>query len=137
MAVETTIPFVRRQKKIKQNDMARALNVSPAYLCKVEKGIMRPTDSFKKQCALYLKSTINDLFPKKVDYSRFSLKKNPGNRLWEFRQKKGIKQNDLAKSLKCSPSYLSKVEKGHSEPTADFKKKCSKILNIREKEIFF
>ncbi len=131
----TTIPFVRRQKKIKQNDMAKALNVSPAYLCKVEKGVMEPTEKFKKQCAQYLKSRVNELFPEKVNYPRVA-KKNNGNKLWECRQKKGIKQNDMAKMLKCSPSYLSKVEKGHSDPTPEFQKRCSKVLNIRESEIF-
>jgi transcriptional regulator with XRE-family HTH domain len=133
--VVTTIPFVRRQKKIKQNDMAKALNVSPAYLCKVEKGVMEPTEKFKKQCAQYLKSRVNELFPEKVNYPRV-VKKNNGNKLWECRQKKGIKQNDMAKMLKCSPSYLSKVEKGHSDPTPEFQKRCSKVLNIRESEIF-
>lgn len=131
----TTIPFVRRQKKIKQNDMAKALNVSPAYLCKVEKGVMEPTEKFKKQCAQYLKSRVNELFPEKVNYPRV-VKKNNGNKLWECRHKKGIKQNDMAKMLKCSPSYLSKVEKGHSDPTPEFQKRCSKVLNIRESEIF-
>ncbi|HNX59995.1 MAG TPA: helix-turn-helix transcriptional regulator [Spirochaetota bacterium] len=131
----TTIPFVRRQKKIKQNDMAKALNVSPAYLCKVEKGVMEPTEKFKKQCALYLKSRVNELFPAKVNYTQVTKKKN-GNKLWECRQKKGIKQNDMAKMLKCSPSYLSKVEKGHSEPTPEFQKRCSKVLNVKESEIF-
>lgn len=132
----TTIPFVRRQKKIKQNDMAKALCVSPAYLCKVEKGVMEPTEKFKKQCALFLKSKVQDLFPEKVNYSRVTKVRNPGNKLWECRQKKGIKQNDMAKLLKCSPSYLSKVEKGHSDPTPEFQKRCSRVLNIRESEIF-
>jgi putative transcriptional regulator len=134
--VVTTIPFLRRQKKIKQNDMAKALDVSPAYLCKVEKGVMEPTDEFKKQCAAYLKTAVNELFPKKIDFVSVSKKRKAINRLWDYRQKKGVKQNDMAKMLKCSPSYLSKVEKGHSEPTSEFRKKCSKILNVRESELF-
>ena len=132
----TTIPFLRRQKKIKQNDMAKALNVSPAYLCKVEKGVMEPTELFKRQCAAFLRSTVHDLFPKKVDFIKVSKQKNAVNKLWEYRQKKSVKQNDMAKMLKCSPSYLSKVEKGHSDPTPEFRKKCSRILNVKESELF-
>jgi putative transcriptional regulator len=116
--------------------MAKALNVSPAYLCKVEKGVMEPTDLFKKQCAAFLRTTVGDLFPKKVDFVKVSKQKNVINKLWEYRQKKGVKQNDMAKMLKCSPSYLSKVEKGHSDPTPEFRKKCAKILNVREAELF-
>jgi putative transcriptional regulator len=134
--VVTTIPFVRRQKKIKQNDMAKALNVSPAYLCKVERGVMEPTERFMKQCSAYLKKPLNELFPRKFDYTKYSKQKKNGNKLWEYRQKKSIKQNDMAKLLKCSPSYLSKVEKGHSTPTIDFMKKCAKVLLVKESDIF-
>jgi transcriptional regulator with XRE-family HTH domain len=127
---------MRRQRKIKQNDMAKALNVSPAYLCKVEKGVMEPTEDFKKLCASYLKSTVKELFPRKVDFTAVTKKRKSSNKLWDYRQKKGVKQNDMAEMLKCSPSYLSKVEKGHSEPTPDFRKRCSRILNVRESELF-
>ncbi|MGL4370846.1 MAG: helix-turn-helix domain-containing protein [Spirochaetota bacterium] len=141
----TLIPYIRRAKKIKQNDMARDLSVSPAYLCKIEKGIIDPTERFKKDCSAYLKTPVSELFPdKKVDQEKIeklaSKKETKSlhgpNTLWRYRQQKGIKQNDLSRTLGCSPSYLSKVEKGHSEPTADFRKKCAKALKIKESVLF-
>lgn len=118
--------------------MAKALEVSPAYLCKIEKGIMIPSDDFKKQCASFLSVSKKELFPDKVNYSIIYAngKKNNSNKLWEYRQKKNIKQNELSKSLHCSPSYLSKIEKGNAEPTNEFKKKCAKVLNVREAILF-
>jgi len=145
--VTTLIPYIRRLKKIKQNDMAKALDVSPAYLCKVEKGIMEPTERFKKECSVYLKTPVSELFPeKKVDQikietiskreKRKSTVAIKENNLWRYRQQKGIKQNDLSDTLGCSPSYLSKVEKGHSEPTDEFRKRCAKALKIKESLLF-
>lgn len=136
--VTTLIPYIRRLKKIKQNDMAKALDVSPAYLCKVEKGIMDPTDRFKKQCSVYLKTAVSELFPeRKIDSAKIDTiikrekrTKKPSakeNNLWRFRTQKGIKQNDLSVMLGCSPSYLSKVEKGYSEPTDEFRKRCARL----------
>lgn len=145
----TLIPYIRRLRKIKQNDMAKALDVSPAYLCKVEKGIMDPTDRFKKQCASYLKTTVSELFPeKKIDSAKIeTLSKReargkkktaaiPENNLWRYRTQKGVQQNDLAVELGCSPSYLSKVEKGHSEPTVEFRRRCAKALKVKESVLF-
>jgi transcriptional regulator with XRE-family HTH domain len=129
--------------------MAKALDVSPAYLCKVEKGIMEPTDRFKKECAVFLKTTVAELFPeKKVDAAKIETlskreksKKTRSvaaqeNNLWRFRRQKGVQQNDLAATLGCSPSYLSKVEKGHSEPTDEFRKRCAKALKVKESLLF-
>ena len=147
----TLIPYIRRLRKIKQNDMAKALDVSPAYLCKVEKGIMEPTERFKKQCASFLKTTVSELFPeKKIDAEKIETisrrekrKKVPStpaahaeNNLWRYRKQKGVQQNDLAAALGCSPSYLSKVEKGHSEPTDEFRKRCAKALKVKESVLF-
>ncbi|NMB64064.1 MAG: helix-turn-helix domain-containing protein, partial [Spirochaetes bacterium] len=33
------ILYYRRKKNIKQVDMAKALHVSPSYLCKIERGV--------------------------------------------------------------------------------------------------
>ena len=147
----TLLPYIRRLRKIKQNDMAKALDVSPAYLCKVEKGIMEPTERFKKQCAAFLKTTIAELFPeKKIDSAKIETiskrekrRKTPAsaaahaeNNLWRYRTQKGVQQNDLAAALGCSPSYLSKVEKGHSEPTGEFRKRCARALKVKESVLF-
>jgi ribosome-binding protein aMBF1 (putative translation factor) len=58
------------------------------------------------------------------------------NNLWNFRMEKGIKQNVLAKQLECTPSFLSKIEKGFQSPNDKFKKKCARILKIKESKIF-
>jgi transcriptional regulator with XRE-family HTH domain len=52
------------------------------------------------------------------------------------RQEKGIKQYELARQLECSPSYLSKVEKGLQRPNDRFRKRCAKILRVKESELF-
>ncbi len=131
------IPFFRRKKKIKQTDMAKALNVSPSYLCKVEKGLAQPTASFKGVCAKYLKVSKHVLFPEDEKIGDIkNIKMSFTNRLWCIRKEKGIKQYELAKKLNCSPSYLSKVEKGLQDPTERFRKNCAKILKEKEASIF-
>lgn len=132
------ILYYRRKKNIKQVDMAKALHVSPSYLCKIERGVQEPTEEFKKQCAKHLNVSIAKLFPenfpdKKEIINDFVPSKN---KLWSIRISKGIKQYELAKMLHCSPSYLSKIEKGMQHPTDDFKKICAKVLKVKETEIF-
>lgn len=135
--VKNLIPYFRRKKNIKQYDMARALNVSPSYLCKVERGTQEPTEQFKKACARHLNIPIKQLFPEKIEEKNVEKINNSfKNKLWSVRKEKSIKQYELANMLDCSPSYLSKVEKGLQEPTGSFKKACAKILKIRESELF-
>lgn len=131
------IPYIRRRKNIKQYDMARALRVSPSYLCKIEKGIQQPTEKFKQACSRYLGVPAQRLFPENLDRNRInSINKTFKNKLWSARRDKRIKQYELARMLKCSPSYLSKVEKGLQEPTKHFRKLCAKILRTNEIELF-
>ncbi len=135
--MKNIIPYLRRQKGIKQADMSRALEVSPSYLCKVENGTMHPSKNFMLKCAEYLEVDIEVLFSKNISKEKiFNISKNLNNKLWSIRKKKGIKQVELARKLDCSPSYLSKIEKGHQSPSEEMRKKCAKILKIRENELF-
>ncbi|MCP4132592.1 MAG: helix-turn-helix domain-containing protein [bacterium] len=131
------IPYFRRKMRIKQYDMAKDLRVSPSYLCKVETGLQNPTERFKDLCARYLKVTVPELFPKKIDKKNIeTVNTSLNNKLWNVRKGKGIKQYELAKLIGCSPSFLSKIEKGQQKPNSRFKKKCAKILKIKEAELF-
>ncbi len=131
------IPYYRRQNKIKQNDLAKALNISPSYLCKIEKGLIQPTIELKQKCVEILNVDLRILFPKtRRKRTIRSIGNEFNNKLWTIRQEKGIKQNHLAKQLECSPSFLSKVEKGLQKPSEKFRKKCARVLKIKETEIF-
>jgi len=131
------IPFYRRKKKIKQVDMAKAISVSPSYLCRVENGLQKPNEKFMTACADYLEVSFDVLFPARVNKVKIEkVSISYSNKLWSARKERGIKQYELAKSLGCSPSYLSKVEKGLQEPNITFRNKCAKILKIKEVELF-
>ena len=134
---ENMISHIRRERKIKQIDLAQALDVSPSYLCKIEKGLQEPTDKFIKSCADYLSMDEKELFPAVFDRAvEVAPEPSPANRLWTIRREKGIKQYQLAKMLECSPSYLSKVEKGVQKPNDRFRKRCAKILKVKETILF-
>ena len=133
-AAENRILFIRREKKIKQRDLAAALGVSPSYLCKIEKTVQEPTDKFVKACSEYLGVSENELFSE--PHKKMKDKHQFKNKLWEIRQAKGIKQYELARMLECSPSYLSKVEKGLQCPNNKLRKLCARALKIKEKELF-
>lgn len=135
--MENLIPILRRKKKIKQIDLAHALDVSPSYLCKVEKGLVEPTESFRESCSSFLGESIEIIFPPQGEKRSINLnERTSANNIWSVRQKKNIKQNRLAELLECSPSYLSKIEKGLQQPNDKFKKKCAKILKTKETELF-
>ncbi len=135
--MDNLLSHVRRKKNIKQNDMAKAVDVSPSYLCKVEKGLQKPSRKFKQACARFLNVSVNVLFPEKhADEKIQKINQGFKNKLWSIRKERKMKQYELARLLKCSPSYLSKVEKGLQDPTDKFKKNCAKILKIKEVEIF-
>lgn len=136
--MDNNISHLRRQKGIKQNDMARDINVSPSYLCKVEKGQTVPGEDFIEKCAEYLEVSPDALF-KKGEILVVQEESEEGsyiNRLWEARRKRKMKQYELARMLGCSPSYLSRIEKGLQQPTIAFRKRCAKILKIKEIELF-
>ena len=89
------LPILRRKKKIKQIDLARALNISPSYLCKVEKGIVEPSDTFKSSCAEFLEETIESVFPMHGELKDSGFTERIFiNNLWTIRQNKNIKQNN-------------------------------------------
>jgi transcriptional regulator with XRE-family HTH domain len=115
--------------------MSKALSVSPSYLCKIEKGIQEPTEKFMDACSDFLNEPRSAIFPDVI------VKKMPSenefkNNLWQIRMDKGLKQNELSKLLECTPSFLSKIEKGFQEPSNKFKKKCARVLKIKESKIF-
>ncbi|AMX58075.1 MULTISPECIES: helix-turn-helix transcriptional regulator [Leptospira] len=129
--------MLRKKRGIKQYDMARALGVSPSYLSKIETGSQDPTEKFKQSCVKYLKTTLERLFneqPVEDVYPEFT--EGLTNRLWAKRRELGIKQYDMAKKLKVSTPFLSKVELGLLEPPEDFKNMASKALKMKKEELF-
>jgi len=135
--VKNFVLYYRKKKNIKQYDMARALDVSPSYLCKIEKGKQEPSERFKEACAAFLDVTMSEIFPKKIVKRDIEeINHTLDRRLWAVRQKKGLKQNELAEQIGCSPSYLSKVENGLLMPNEKFRKRCARILKIKETELF-
>ncbi|WP_036094828.1 helix-turn-helix domain-containing protein [Leptospira weilii] len=129
--------MLRKKRGIKQYDMARALGVSPSYLSKIETGSQDPTEKFKQSCVKYLKTTLEKLFneqPVEDVYPEFT--EGLTNRLWAKRRELGIKQYDMAKKLKVSTPFLSKVELGLLEPPEDFKNMASKALKMKKEELF-
>ncbi|ABJ76342.1 Transcriptional regulator [Leptospira borgpetersenii serovar Hardjo-bovis str. L550] len=131
------IYMLRKKRGIKQYDMARALGVSPSYLSKIETGSQDPTEKFKQSCVKYLKTTLERLFneqPVEDVYPEFT--EGLTNRLWAKRRELGIKQYDMAKKLKVSTPFLSKVELGLLEPPEDFKNMASKALKMKKEELF-
>jgi putative transcriptional regulator len=88
--MKNNIAHLRRNKGIKQYDLARMLRVSPSYLCKIEKGIIEPTEKFMKDCARHLKIAQDELFVRNQngnDVSDGAAKE--GNILWAVRKEKG------------------------------------------------
>lgn len=117
--------------------MARALGVSPSYLSKIETDSQEPTERFKVNVAKYLKTSVEKLFneqPVEEIFPEFST--GLTNKLWAKRRELGIKQYDMAKKLKVSTPFLSKVELGLLEPTEEFKQLASKVFKMEQSELF-
>ena len=129
--------FLRRKNKINQYDMASAIGISPSYLSKIETAGQKPTEKLKKDCADYLKVSVDELFNNKEIEKAFpDFFKDIKNKLWAVRKMKGIKQKVLAEKLKVSIPFLSKVEFELVEPPDSFKKKCAKELKMSVKYLF-
>ncbi len=131
------IYMLRKKRGIKQYDMARALGVSPSYLSKIETDSQEPTERFKVNVSKYLKTSLEKLFndqPVEEIFPEFT--SGLTNKLWAKRREMGIKQYDMAKKLKVSTPFLSKVELGLLEPTEEFKQLASKVFKIEQSELF-
>lgn len=136
--MDNRLSYMRRKSGMKQYDLAKRLEVSPSLLCKIEKGIQEPTEYFMSRCAEIFNENIEAIFNTGSERKGNILTESvtSRNNIWPARVQKNIKQNRLAEQLGCSPSYLSKIEKGLQEPNDAFKKKCAKILKIKEKVLF-
>jgi putative transcriptional regulator len=131
------IYMLRKKRAIKQYDMARALAVSPSYLSKIETCSQEPTEKFKINSAKYLKTTVEKLFnDEKVEEIFPEFTEGLTNKLWAMRREMGIKQYDMAKKLKVSTPFLSKVELGLLEPNQEFKELASKLFKVEPTELF-
>jgi transcriptional regulator with XRE-family HTH domain len=131
------IYMLRKKRGIKQYDMARALSVSPSYLSKIETDSQEPTERFKQNVAKYLKTTVEKLFnEERVEEIFPEFSTGLTNKLWAKRREMGIKQYDMAKKLKVSTPFLSKVELGLMEPNEEFKQLASKIFKLEQNELF-
>ena len=131
------IYMLRKKRGIKQYDMARALGVSPSYLSKIETDSQEPTERFKVNVAKFLKTSLEKLFNDhhvEEIFPEFST--GLTNKLWAKRREMGIKQYDMAKKLKVSTPFLSKVELGLLEPTEEFKQLASKVFKMEQSELF-
>jgi len=136
LLLNNIIHILRRKKNIKQVDLAKDLNVSPSYLCKVEKGLINPSEMFKKKCSDIFNVEIDVIFSDNSKSEEKIKTVNLPNNLWSARQGKKLKQHKLAEMIGCSPSYLSKVEKGIQSPNEKFMKKCARVLRIKVSELF-
>lgn len=136
--MNNSINYLRRERKLKQVDLAKALSVSPSYLCKIEKGLQPPTAEIMQKCSDFFGKAADEIFFEGENFAHEADNhvQLDGNTLWLFRMKKGIKQIELAGQLGCSPSYLSKIEKGVVQPTDFFKKQCAETLKVPEQELF-
>lgn len=131
------IYMLRKKRGIKQYDMARALGVSPSYLSKIETDSQEPTERFKVNVAKYLKTSVEKLFNEQAVEEIFpEFSTGLTNKLWAKRREMGIKQYDMAKKLKVSTPFLSKVELGLLEPTEEFKQLASKVFKMDQSELF-
>ena len=61
----------------------------------------------------------------------------PGERIKEFRKKKGLTQRDLANSIKYSDAYLSEIERGVSKPSREFLIKLTKVYGISSDYVLY
>ncbi|MDX1960589.1 MAG: helix-turn-helix transcriptional regulator [Leptospiraceae bacterium] len=129
--------MLRKKRGIKQYDMARALSVSPSYLSKIETDSQEPTEKFKINSAKFLKTSVEKLFNEEQVEEVFpEFTSGLNNKLWAKRREMGVKQYDMAKKLKVSTPFLSKVELGLIEPPEEFKQLASKVFKIDQKELF-
>lgn len=117
--------------------LAKKLGISPSFLCKIEKSIQPPSEKLVMRCAQIFGVTRSELFPENSkDHTRIFEYKRNLNPVWIERTKLGLKQNDLAKKLKCSPSYLSKVENGQIQPTDFFVNQCMHFFQMKKSDLF-
>ncbi|AUN15994.1 hypothetical protein RSJ16_07525 [Paraclostridium sordellii] len=59
------------------------------------------------------------------------------NNLFHIRKELKISQENLAKKVGISRTYLSKIENGHSNPSTEITYKIANVLNTSIEDIFF
>ena len=59
----------------------------------------------------------------------FRVKLNP-HKVWEILDRRNMTQNELARLLDTSSSYLSQLISGHRRPSAAFRKRMMNVLGV-------
>ena len=66
----------------------------------------------------------------------FRVKLNP-HKVWEILNRLNMSQNELARLLDTSSSYLSQLMSGHRRPSAAFRKKLMDALGVTDFDDLF
>ena len=66
----------------------------------------------------------------------FRVKLNP-HRVWEILDRRNMTQNELARTLDTSSSYLSQLMSGHRRPSPAFRKKLMDVLGVTDFDDLF
>ncbi len=66
----------------------------------------------------------------------FRVKLNP-HKVWEILDRRNMTQNELARMLDTSSSYLSQLMSGHRCPSAAFRKKLMDALSVTDFDDLF
>lgn len=61
----------------------------------------------------------------------------PGERIREYRKKKGLTQKQFAEAMGYSYAFLSDIERGKVEPSRDFLKKLNEVFGISSDYILY
>lgn len=59
------------------------------------------------------------------------------NRIKEYREEKGITQEQMAKRLRISEDYLGRIERGKREPSLKLAVRIAKTLDCTLNDLFF
>jgi transcriptional regulator with XRE-family HTH domain len=58
-----------------------------------------------------------------------------GERLFGFRERKGLSQEQIARLLDVDKSYISRLESGHANPTLATIVKLAQVLSVEPAEL--
>jgi transcriptional regulator with XRE-family HTH domain len=61
----------------------------------------------------------------------------PGERIREFRKKKGLTQEEFAQKLGYTQGFLAEIEKGKKDPSREFLKKLKEVFGVSSDYILY
>ncbi|MDD5657983.1 MAG: helix-turn-helix transcriptional regulator [Elusimicrobia bacterium] len=123
--------FLRKRQGLTQSGLSRRTGISPATICKLERGGETTHPEIVGKLLAYFGRDVMEAFPEGTDaVNELIPVKDFGSWLRNLRVRQGLQQAELAEMLGVSKASMSAYEQNQTKPRNGVLKRLRKVLKL-------